>query len=224
MSDNLKKPLIIFGNSIIAKLALYYFNRDSGFNIVALTVDEKYINGAQYLGYPIFPFEKIQDIYSPKDFEIFIAIGPNEMNSIREKKLHESLKKGYQVASYISPYSICHSLPGVNSFIADGVIINPFVKLGNNNFFWENSLISNESIIDDNCYFAPRSVVSSYCHVKSNSIVGTNSVLKAHIIIEYKTLVGAQCYISKNTTQFSVYGEKNSEFLGSMSEKINISL
>ena len=41
--------------------------------------------------------------------------------------------KGYKMAKYVSPHSLCYSKVGENSLIADHVSINPFSKIGFNN-------------------------------------------------------------------------------------------
>ncbi|MCG8601524.1 MAG: hypothetical protein MI807_15380, partial [Verrucomicrobiales bacterium] len=132
-------------------------------------------------------------------------------------------EKGYSIASYISPNAVCHSDLGDNCLVADNVVINPFSEIGEDNFFWEFSLICNDLKIGDHCYFSPRSVISSYSVVGDNSVIGTGSIIKAHVKISKRTLVGAKCYITKDTQEKSVYGERNSEFLGCVSDKVNVS-
>lgn len=220
----MKKKLIIFGNTIVAKLAHYYFTRDSEYQLEAFTVDADYLTDDNFKGFPLVRFEDVENVYDPKTHSIFIAVGPNKMNSIREKKYLEAKAKGYSFASYVSPHAVCGSNIGENTIVADMVIINPFVDIGNNNFFWEQCLVSNEAIIKDNCYFSPKSVIGSYCVIESNSIVGTSSTIKARVNVASKTLVGSNCYISKNTEVNGVYGEKSSVLLGCISEKIDISL
>lgn len=218
------KKLVIFGNTVVAELAHFYFSRDQEYEVVAFTVDRAYINSNKFCGLPIIAFEEIEANYSANDFEMFMAIGPNKMNDIRKSKFAEAKDKGYKLASYISKFATVHSDLGENCLVADGAIINPFSKIGSNNFFWEQALISNNSTIKDNCYFSPKVNISSYSLIEDNAVVGTGSIIKARVTVGKKSLIGAGCYISKNTKENSVYGERNSEFLGCISEKINISL
>jgi len=218
------QKLVIFGNTVVAKLVHYYFTRDSEYEVVAFTVDSEYRSGDSFCGLPLVSFESVLDMYPCDETHMFIAVGPGHMNMVREVKLTEAKSKGYELASYISPNSVVHSDLGENSLVADGVVINPFSAIGRNNFFWEQCLICNDATIDDNCYFSPKSVISSYSHIENNSVVGTNSIIKARLKIAFKTLVGANCYISKDTLEKSVFGQRCSEFLGCVSEKIDISL
>ncbi|MBX9767564.1 MAG: hypothetical protein K2X47_09870 [Bdellovibrionales bacterium] len=218
------KKLIIFGNTMVAKLAHYYFHRDSDYRIEAFTVDSKFMTEATFLGLPVVEFDTVQEKYSPEEYFFFVAVGPNLMNVVREEKFIEAKRKGYRFANYVSPNAVCGSELGENSLVADMAVINPFAELGDNNFFWDFSLISNDCIIRSHCYISPKAVVSSFCDVKNNSIIGTGSIIKARITLAEKTLVGAGCYISKNTAFKGVYGEKSSLLLGCISDKIDISL
>lgn len=218
------KKLVIFGNTIVAKLAHYYFTRDSGYKIEAFVVDSQYITEPTFLGLPVVAFENIQKTHPAKDFDLFIAVGPNKMNAVREAKFYEAKKMGYRFANYVSPSAVCNSELGENSLVADMAVINPFVKIGDNNFFWESCLISNDCEIKSHCYFSPKSVVSSFCEVGNNSIVGTSSVVKARVLIAEQTLIGANCYIAKDTEFKGVYGRKSTELLGCISDKVDISL
>lgn len=218
------KKLIIFGVTEVAKLLHYYIQRDKSFEVVAFTLDSSYRQSDSFNNIPLVDFEEIEKVYSINDHEIFVAIGPSSMNKLRAKKLEEARAKGYKIATYISPNAICHSTVGENCLLADGVIINPFSKIGDNNFFWERAIVAHDSNVGNNCYFSPNSVISSYCHIGDNSFIGTGAVLKATVKIAEKSLVGASCYISKDTEVSGVYGVRSSEFFGSISEKVNISM
>ena len=215
--------LLIFGNSVLAQVMLFNFVRNSNYEITGFTVDSAYNNKTRFCDYQVFDFETITETHPPSQYEMFIAIGPSQMNTLREKKFAEAKAKGYKLASYISPRSICDSPIGENSILGDFAIIQPGAVIGHNNFFWEYVLISNSCEIANNCYFSPKSTVSTFAKVANNSILGTNSVIKTCVHVAEKTLVGASCYISKETLENSIYGERNSEFLGQISHKVNIS-
>lgn len=218
------KKLIIFGNTVVAELAHFYFTRDGEYEVLAFTVDRDYLSEDLFNGLPNIAYEDLETKFDKNEFELFIAIGPNKMNDNRENKFSDAKQKGYKLASYISKNAIVHSPLGENCLVADGVIINPFSTIGSNNFFWEQALICNYSEIKDHCYFSPKITISSYCSIENNCVVGTNSIIKARVKLARKSLIGAGSYISKKTKENGVYGERNSEFLGAISDKINISL
>jgi sugar O-acyltransferase (sialic acid O-acetyltransferase NeuD family) len=218
------KDIVIFGNTMIAKLAHYYFSRDKEYKVVAFTVDSKYINSSHFLDLPLLPFENIETVYPPEKYLMFVAIGPNGMNSLRERKFHDAKAKGYRLASHVSSKSVCESQVGENCFVADCAVINPFVEMGNNNFFWEQCYISCDAVIENNCYFSPHSTIGTFCHVGSNCIIGTSASIKTRIKLSYKSLIGSSSFISKDTEALGVYGEKSSALYGCISDKIDITV
>ncbi len=207
----------------MAKMAHYFFSRDGEYNVVGFTVDQRYNDKRPMCGFEVCDFERVESIYPPSIHDIFVAIGPSQMNSLRERKCCEAVSKGYRLASYISTRAVCDSPVGDNCFVGDMVVINPFVNIGSNNFFYEGAIISNDSNIGNNCYFSPRCYVGTFCCVMDNAILGAGAVLKSSVIVEKKTLVGAAAYISANTKEGGVYGERNSGFYGCISDKVNIS-
>ena len=220
----MKKKLIIFGVGSLAKMMNFYFSRDSDYEVVAFTIDSKYKTKSKFLDKEIIEFERIQDKYPPQKFEMFIAIGPSKMNTIREIKYTEAKAKGYELVSYISPYAICNTQIGENNFIGDMSVINSYVEFGNNNLVWEHSVISNDSIIKDNCYISPNTSIGTNSIIYSNSIIGTGAIIKTGVKVSEQTLVGAGCYISLNTEAKGIYGQKSAKIYGLISDKINISL
>lgn len=216
------KKLVIFGNGIMAKIAHFYFCRDSQYEVVAFTVDKIYNSIDKFCTLQVVNFEEVESIYPPEHYEMFIAIGPSKMNSIRELKFIEAKKKGYVLATYISPHAICDSKVGENTFVCDMAIINPFVIVGHNILIWEYVRLGNDCIVGDHCYFSPRASISTLAEIEDNVILGTGSVVKTGVKVAKKSLVGATCYISSNTKENGVYGEKCSPLYGCISDKIEI--
>ena len=98
----MKNKLVIFGSTDIAELALYYFNNDSNYEVSAFTVDKDHIKQETFCGLPIVDFAQIDEFYPPTDYQIFIAIGYNNLNELRKSKYIEAKMKGYKLASYVS--------------------------------------------------------------------------------------------------------------------------
>lgn len=217
------KRLIIFGNSSMARVAQFYFSRDSAYEVVGFTVDAEYNTSGPMWGLDVLDFERIEQTHPPETHEMFVAIGPTRMNALREAKFLEAKAKGYRLASYVSPRSVCESRTGENTFVADMVVIAPFVTIGDDNYFYDGAICSNDSIIGNHCYLAPRAYVGSLCDVRDNSVLGAAAVLKSGVVVAKHTLVGASAYISANTEEKGVYGEKSSELYGCISDKVDIS-
>ncbi len=219
------KNLIIFGIGEIGKLAHYYFTNHSDYKVVAFTVDKKFVNQKKFCGQPLVEFEKIRTLYPPQSHKIFIAIGYNKMNKIREKKYKLAKGLGYEFASYISKEAtILTNHPiGENCFILENNTIQPFVEIKNNVFLWSGNHVGHGTKIDDNCYISSQVVISGNVHIKANVFIGINSSIRDSIIIEKESLIGASSVIMENTQPKGVYVSEKTKCLNKSSDEIVIS-
>lgn len=199
--------IIIFGNGDIAQIANYYFHIDSGFEVVAFTVDSAFIQKDTFEGLPVLPFENIEKIYSPVDYSMFVAISYAQLNELRERKFNEALSKGYHLPGYIS--SRCSYLsqfsPGKNCFIFEDNTIQPFVKIGDNVTLWSGNHIGHHSTIEDHVFVSSHVVISGHCHIGSHSFLGVNSTMHNNVTIGKRNILGAGSVITHNTKDNQVW-------------------
>ena len=85
--------VVIFGIGEMAKVAHYMFNRDTCFEVVAFTVDSKYIASSEFCGLEVVAFENICRKYPPNQYKLFVAVGPSRMNALRQTKFIEAKEK-----------------------------------------------------------------------------------------------------------------------------------
>jgi len=219
------KKLIIFGIGEIGELSYYYFTNDSEYEVVAFTVDKNYISQNNFCNLPLIDFEKIKTLYPPNSFKIFIAIGYNKMNKIREEKYFLAKKLGYSFASYISSRAtILTNHPiGNNCLILENNTIQPHVKIKDNIILWSGNHIGHGTKIDNNCYISSQVVVSGNVHIKSNVFIGINASIRDSITIEKESLIGAGSVIMEDTTPKGVYVPEKAKLLNKKSDEIIIS-
>ncbi|HEY0740073.1 MAG TPA: acetyltransferase [Chryseosolibacter sp.] len=202
-----KQKLIIFGVGDIAQIAKYYFDTDSTLRVEGFTVDQAYVTEKTFEGLPVVPFEHVERIYPPAEFQLFIAVSYKKMNKFREQKYIEGRQKGYALASYIS--SRCTYLsqhkPGDNCFIFENNTIQPFVKIGSNVTLWSGNHIGHHSTIEDHNFISSHVVVSGHCHIEPNCFLGVNATIHNNIRIARENLIGAGAIISQNTRPQEVY-------------------
>ena len=146
----------------MAEVMYFYFHRDSGYEIAGFTVNAEFNKKEKLFGLDVFNFETLYKTHSPSIYDLFIAVGPTQMNALRETKFNEAKSMGFSLASYISPHAVCNCPVGENCFIADMVVIAPFVEMGDNNFFYDSVVVSSHAKIGNNCYFAPNSYVGTF--------------------------------------------------------------
>jgi sugar O-acyltransferase (sialic acid O-acetyltransferase NeuD family) len=216
--------LVIFGAGDIAKLAHYYFSRDSEHEVVAFTVDKQYHQGQTFLGLPLLDFETVPATYPPDRHQMFVALSYTKMSRLRADKYHQAKASGYELVSYIS--SKCTFLTdhavGDNCFILEDNTIQPFVKIGNNVILWSGNHIGHDSVIEDHCFLASHIVVSGHVHIHSYCFVGVNATLRNGITLAPQTLIGAGAIIMENTVEKGVYLPSRAKLASQKSDEIEL--
>ncbi|HEU4511189.1 MAG TPA: acetyltransferase [Pyrinomonadaceae bacterium] len=216
--------LIIFGAGDIARLAHYYFTRDSEHQVIAFTVDQKYRQGDTFLDLPLVSFEEVTNSYPPVEFKMFVALSYARMNKLREEKYYAAKEKGYELVSYIS--SRCSFLTdhpvGDNCFILEDNTIQPFVRIGNDVTLWSGNHIGHDATIEDHCFLASHIVVSGYVRIGNNCFIGVNATLRNSITIAPETLIGAGAVIMKDTVPKGVYLPPRGELSKKTSDEIEL--
>ena len=216
--------LVIFGAGDIARLAHYYFARDSEHEVAAFTVDQKYRQADTFLDLPLVPFEEVSNTYPPDEYKMFVALSYAKMNKLREEKYKQAKAIGYELVSYVS--SRCSFLTdhpvGDNCFILEDNTIQPFVKIGNNVTLWSGNHIGHDAVIEDHCFLASHIVVSGYVRIGHHSFLGVNATLRNNITIAPETLIGAGAIIMKDTVEQGVYLPERARLFEKKSSEIEL--
>ncbi|RAP27594.1 hypothetical protein DID74_00390 [Candidatus Marinamargulisbacteria bacterium SCGC AG-333-B06] len=200
------KKAIIFGTGSFAELVHYFLTHDSEYEVVAFTVSKDQIEKPQFMDLPLIPFEEIKNSYSPNDYEMYIAVGYNQMNSVRERFYKEAKQKGYVLLTYVSSYAtVFTDKIGDNCFVFEDNTIQPFVEIGNNVVLWSGNHVGHHSIVSDHVWICSHVVISGHCKIGNHCFIGVNATLRDSIELENKTLVGAGALLMKNTKHKQVY-------------------
>ena len=86
----MENKLIIVGDSAFAEIAYEYFTHDSNYEVVAFSVEDKFLSKNFLFGLPVIPFENLEQKYSPKEHQIFVAITYTQLNRLRTRLCIES--------------------------------------------------------------------------------------------------------------------------------------
>jgi sugar O-acyltransferase (sialic acid O-acetyltransferase NeuD family) len=216
--------LIIFGAGDIARLAHYYFTRDSQHQVVAFTADQKYLKEESFLELPLVAFENVAKLYSPQNYKMFVALSYAKMNKVRAEKYYEAKQLGYELVSYVSTRcSFLTDYPvGENCFILEDNTIQPFVRIGNNVTLWSGNHIGHDSTIEDHCFLASHIVVSGYVHIHPFCFIGVNATLRNSIDVARETLIGAGAVVMSNTLEKGVYLPSRAKLFDKTSDEIEL--
>jgi len=207
------KDLIIFGNGKIADVVFYYAKHECDFNVVAFTVDREYTGDKKFRDLPVIPFDEIKESYNPGEYSMFIAIGYQDLNRLRESKYLAAKKMGYEIVSIVSPISKLPSSVkyGENCFIMPPTLIHPEVTIGNNTFVWNGAMIGHHSTIGDNCWITSCTNISGVVKTGNNCFFAVNSTVGHGVNIGNNCFLGANTLVTKNLADKKVVIEESSK-------------
>ena len=115
----------------------------------------------------------------PKNSTIFIAIGVNKLNTIRQRVYEEFKQKGYKFLTYVHPNATVMNTAkiGEHCFIMEENVIQDYVSIGNNNILWSGNHIGHHTHIGDHNFISSHVVISGSCTIGNNNFFGVNSCL-----------------------------------------------
>lgn len=220
----MEKPLLIVGAGDNARLAKFFFEKDTQRRVAAFAVDRAYIKAPEFVGLPVVAFEDIAQSHPARDYDVFVAIGYSGMNDVRTAKYLAAKKMGYAIASYVSPHCTYLSQfpPGENAFILEDNTVQPYVKIGNNVVLWSGNHIGHDSVIGDNCFITSHVVISGNSRIGPSCFIGVNATLRNDIVLAAKTLVGAGAVLMKNTQEGDVYLPERARLFDKKSHEISL--
>ena len=201
------EKLVIVGCGETAQIAYEYFTHDSPYEIVAFSVEKQYLETEQLFGLSVVPFEELENIYSPVQYKVFVAISYTQLNRIRTRLYKEVKQKGFTAVSYVSSKAfVWHNVEiGENTFIFENNVIQHKVKIGNNVIFWSGNHIGHRTEIEDNCYVSSHVVISGYCKIGKNCFLGVNSCFNDKINVAEDCIIGSGAVVTRDTEPGKVY-------------------
>jgi sugar O-acyltransferase (sialic acid O-acetyltransferase NeuD family) len=199
--------IIIFGEGKIADEAYFYLTNDSPHDVVAFTVDEQFMRKTELFGLPIIPFQGIEDKYPPSEFKMFVALGYQNLNKLRATKYFEAKNKGYELISYVNSRASNFGDVeiGDNCFILENAVIQPCSRIGSNVSIWSGNHIGHHAIVGDHCYIAGHVIISGSTTIEPYCFIGVNATIGHEITIGKESFVGANCMVTKNAEDKSVF-------------------
>jgi sugar O-acyltransferase (sialic acid O-acetyltransferase NeuD family) len=217
--------MIIIGLSNNAKLAAFYFTKDTNYEVVGFAVDKQYKTAEHFYNLPVFELESLTKLFPPSECDAFVAVGYNEMNTIRENLYSKVKGLGYFLPNYISPKCsfLTEETIGDNNLILEDNTIQPFVKIGSNNVLWSGNHIGHDVVIGDHNFITSHVVVSGFTKIENNCFIGVNATLRDGITIASKTLIAAGAIILKDTNEADVYLPAKTILHDKKSDEIKIS-
>ena len=207
------KPVVIFGTGKIAEVILSAIRERGIRDVVACTVDRAFAPGPVWEGLPVVPFEDVEKAYPPSSFDMFVALGYQEMNALRTCKCADARALGYTLVSIVDPAS---GMPtdcqiGDNCFVMRNTMIHPRVRLGNNVFVWSGAMIGHHSVVGDNCWLTSCANISGVVTVGANCFFAVNSTIGHGVKLGADCFFGANVLVTKSTSDGQVFVAESSK-------------
>lgn len=201
---NASRKIIIYGGGQFATLMRHLFESDTAYLVVAYCLDRDFITSSEIEGVPVVPFEEVEEIYPPEEFEMFVAIGYSNMRN-RVLMYEKAKQKKYVLVNYVSSDSVISNtvVMGDNNTVFQGVQVEPFVRIGNNNIIWSSVNICHDTIIASHSFIAAKSTVGGFSKIGNNCFLGFNSTIVQNIEVADETLVGACALVISDTRKYS---------------------
>lgn len=216
------KPLVLFGVGPVARVVHFMLANESPREVVAFTVDRDHLQGSEWLGLPVVPFEDVLALYPPADFDMFIAVGYRRVNRFRAERCAVARVMGYELITHVSPRA--STWPGLvigdNCIVMDLVSIHPFARIGSNVILWSNSHVGHESVVGDNCYVSSFAVITGLVTVGDGCFIGANATIRDGITIARECVIGAGAVITASTREGRVYAGSRATPLTASSDQL----
>jgi len=201
--------VVIYGVGRMAEFIYYSFQNDSAYDIVAFCVDNEYLEESKpYLfNCPVLSFADTKVQFPPREYLMHIAVGRNNAREVIFNKVREA---GYSFANYIcSRASVWPDLKiGHNVFIDQASVVQPYVTIGDNCMLI-GARIGHHSCIGSHSLLSGTALAGSVT-IDSNSFLGLNSGVKEGVRVGKHNIIGAGCFISKDTKDGSlIYQERS---------------
>jgi sugar O-acyltransferase (sialic acid O-acetyltransferase NeuD family) len=215
---------VIVGAGDIARLAHFYFTRDSDHEVAAFAVDRPYLRGEEFLGLPLIPLDELSRRYPAAGHAAFVALSYGGMNRRRAEKYQAVRSMGYELVSYVSSHCtyLSERPPGDNCFILEDNTIQPFVEIGSDVTLWSGNHIGHDSVVGDHCFISSHVVVSGHVKIGPYCFLGVNATLHNSITLAESTLVGAGAVIASDTEPKGVYVAKRADRAKRSSDEIDL--
>jgi sugar O-acyltransferase (sialic acid O-acetyltransferase NeuD family) len=199
--------IVVFGTGKIADVVYTMALADREISLAGFTCDREFITSNEFHGLPLVPFDEVEIIFPPTSFAMFVAVGYQEINSLRADRCDQARKKGFRLVSMVGPGARVSSTCtfGGNCCIMDGASLQPYAHLGDDVFVWNGAVVGHHTTIGDHCWLASNSTVSGTAAIEPFCFVGVNAAVGHGVTIGARSIIGAAAVITRSTESDGVY-------------------
>lgn len=204
-------PLIIFGTGKIADCVAQYFERSEDYELIGFTCDDDFVSRSHFRDRPVFPLSQLVNLYPPPEVQLFIALGYQGLNQLRQERFEHVKSLGYRCAHLIVQGQENIQQIGENSIVMDQVAIQPEVKIGANVFIWGGAMIGHHAQIEDHAWITGSANIGGCVKIGSGSFIGLNATIAQEVHIGERCILGANTLTTSSLTDQAVKVSKETD-------------
>ena len=209
---------VIYGAGQLTKILLCEVEKNGLLDPAVLTVDEAYRQSDEAWGLPLLSFERIEESYSPAEYNMLIVCGSMATRS-RERMYREAKAKGYRLLNYISPAANLENeitmgdnnlifggaeigfdgVMGCNNIIRHKVYLGHDFRMGDHNVLSVGCTIGGFSRIGSRCFFGFSVTAGPQRTFGDDCLIGMGSVVTKDIESGSKALGNPARVVSRQT-------------------------
>ncbi len=199
--------VVLFGTGKLADLMHYYLTHDSPHQVVGFTVDADTQSKHHHNNLPLVPFEEAHQQFPPDDFQMFIAVGYRQLNTIRAARYEAAKSRGYQLITYISSKATRWDdlVIGDNCCVFENQVIQPTVRIGNNVVLWSGNHFGHDVELGDHCWISSHVVISGGVKIGPYTFVGVNATFRDGVHVGRECIIGAGALLLNDAQDREVY-------------------
>lgn len=202
------RDVVLFGVGTGGQTVYGYLARDPRYRVVGFTVDEAFLpEERRCLGLPVVPFPAVAQVFPPSDCRMMVAVGFQEMNTVREAICHRARGLGYRLESYVDPRaSVFDSVRiGDNCLVLEHTVLQPDVRIGDGTCIGTGVLVAHQTEVGPYCWLAPGCVLGGNSVVGARTFVGIRACIGHNIRMGRENFLGAAAVVTQDTDDGAVF-------------------
>ncbi len=159
---------------------------DSDYDVVAFTVDGRFVSKASSMDCPVVPFEEVGKLYPPGTARHAHHSHPTEAQPRKGPgKYVDAKAKGYRLVNYIASSAIVwpNQEIGDNCYIGPGAVLCPTAKIGNDVFVGDGSIVSHDSELQGHTFLSAGVTLAGATVVEESCFLGTGCTIRDRLTI-----------------------------------------
>jgi sugar O-acyltransferase (sialic acid O-acetyltransferase NeuD family) len=198
------KKIVVFGNGKIAQTITYYIRKWDVGEVSGYVVDREFLNEETSMGRPLVASDDVRTRFPPDEYAAFVALGYQDLNALRARKVEQMKTEGYTLISVVNPNVPSTLEFGDNALvIPDDIFIEPDVSLGRNVYVWNAVSISHFVAVEDNCWISNGTAIGGNATIGQNSFIGLGVIVNNRVRIGNDCLVGSGSLVTKDLADAS---------------------